>query len=489
MKQITYDLTTLLIVFFLTTVLNSQNIGFTYQPTSSKDIFPTQVIELKDKKYLCVVSQLLDNPYRSVPKLVRLSESGRVLDSVLLDSPNKYLVVDKIIQTEYGFCILGSMYANRKCFFWVAKLDKNFNVVEERFEDIRQWSIQSLPYTIDRDSTIIVLVRTEAQTNGIYAKVDKTGKLTSFRILDISSTIGPNAIMVSKDNSRYYILDVINWTVLDTSFSQRLKTNIRFTDNLLDAPLIGFYHSAILKNDTTFYIAAKCAWTRSPEKDLLFSVVNNTGKAKYLKVILGNPDTSYQGALFAGVDTSKNGKYIFYGGTYNFDYNGSFLYSNLHSCFKLVKMDTNYNVIWEKRYGDDAYYVLSGLLTTSDSSVIMYGTRYDYNNIPKTDGYIIKIDGNGVVTSTTSIPLPQSSIIAYPNPSNGQLRFKKGDPSVSGTFEVNIFDISGKLVFQKKETDLSETMDLSHLATGDYIYQIKQKEQIISMGKWVKIKE
>jgi hypothetical protein len=72
--------------------------------------------------------------------------------------------------------------------------------------------------------------------------------------------------------------------------------------------------------------------------------------------------------------------------------------------------------------------------------------------------------------------------------SNGLLNFKKGDPSVSGAFEVNIFDISGKLVFQKRETDLSETFDLSHFAEGDYIYQIKQRAQIISVGKWVKIK-
>jgi Secretion system C-terminal sorting domain len=61
-------------------------------------------------------------------------------------------------------------------------------------------------------------------------------------------------------------------------------------------------------------------------------------------------------------------------------------------------------------------------------------------------------------------------------------------PSVFGTFDLNIFNISGKLVFQKKETDLSETFDLGHLPEGNYIYQIRQREQIVSIGKWLKIK-
>ena len=135
-----------------------------------------------------------------------------------------------------------------------------------------------------------------------------------------------------------------------------------------------------------------------------------------------------------------------------------------------------------------------GVLATSDGGCVMYGRRYDYNNIPKLDAYIIKVDGNGLVTSETTIPIGQESITAFPNPSTGQLNFKKetlpkenrDKLSVFGRFDVSIFDISGKLVFQKKETDLSETLDLSHLSTGHYIYQIKEGEKIKAIGKWVK---
>ena len=129
-----------------------------------------------------------------------------------------------------------------------------------------------------------------------------------------------------------------------------------------------------------------------------------------------------------------------------------------------------------------------GLLTANDGGCLMYGYRYTHDVPKKFEAYILKVDGNGIITSTTTIPISQESITAYPNPSTGQLNFKKQDPSVSGTFDVNIFDISGKLVYQKKETDLTETFDLSHLPEGNYVYQILREGRIISVGKWEKVR-
>ena len=118
----------------------------------------------------------------------------------------------------------------------------------------------------------------------------------------------------------------------------------------------------------------------------------------------------------------------------------------------------------------------------------MYGSRYDNNNAFRTDGVIIKVDGNGVLISTTIIPMAQLNILAYPNPSNGQLSFKV-PPSVFGQIDLVVFDISGKLVYQKKEAALSETFDLSHLPNGNYLYQIFQEETPLSVGKWQKISD
>ena len=182
---------------------------------------------------------------------------------------------------------------------------------------------------------------------------------------------------------------------------------------------------------------------------------------------------------------TQDGRFIYIGGNYNYQES---IFDVDNSYLRLTKMDSSYNVIWTKDYGGDANYRLTGITATSDGGCIMYSPRYNHNALQQVDVIIIKVDGNGLVTSTTSIPMPQQTITPYPNPSNGQLNFKKEDPSVSSRFDVNIFDISGKLVFQKRETDLTETFDLSHLSEGNYMYQITSENAIVAVGKWVKIK-
>jgi hypothetical protein len=204
--------------------------------------------------------------------------------------------------------------------------------------------------------------------------------------------------------------------------------------------------------------------------------------------ILGLQDTFEHIATQHCLDTTKNGdRYI--GSTFNFPtYCQNPPLCNDIAYFVLYKLDKNLNTLWTKRYGKDGQFVMFGLLTTSDGGCLMYGYRISHGTNKKFEAYILKVDGNGIITSETAIPIAQSKIIPYPNPSNGLLNFKKETPSVFGTFDLNIFDISGKLVFQKKGTDLSETFDLTHLAEGNYLYQIKVRDNIIALGQWVKIK-
>ena len=204
--------------------------------------------------------------------------------------------------------------------------------------------------------------------------------------------------------------------------------------------------------------------------------------------ILGLQDTFEHIATQHSVDTTKNGD-IYIGSTFNYPISCTYPLQcgDTSVFFNLRKLDKRLNTIWQRRYGKDGQFIMMGLISTSDGGCLMYGVRYLNNPITrKIEAYIIKVDGNGLVTSETAIPISQESITAFPNPSTGLLNFKKETPSVFGHFELTVFDISGRLVFQKKETDLSETFDLSHLSTGNYIYQIKHGATIKAIGIWVK---
>jgi hypothetical protein len=464
--------------------LHAQQGGFRAFVPFEKQALPAQVIELSNKNYLCIVSNISDTLIHAKTKLVILSPRGIVVDSMILSAPDKDLNIYKAVPTAYGLCLVGSMRKDTNNYLWVVNLNQQLRIINEQFKSTPK-EVIDIGYAWDRDSTIILSLnykfnRTAVNTQG---KINKKGEIISIKnVFGIAGLPFSNAIVVRKDTSKYHFLFQDAYYECDTSFNNHtlylfrdIPANIAF--RFLSAPEIR------IKNDSTFMFAGDCS--RGNFLTNAFFAVTKANKYTYFKETLIGGDTSYVSATKRSLDTTKDGRFIYIGG--NYSYQESIFNSN-NSYLRLTKMDSSYNVIWTKDYGGDANYRLTGIIATSDGGCIMYAARHNHNILQQIDVFVIKVDGNGLVTSTNSIPMPQESIIAYPNPSNGQLQFKKEDPSVSSRFDFNLYDMSGKLVFQKRETDLSETFDLSHLAEGNYMYQIKEREQIISVGKWIKIK-
>jgi hypothetical protein len=483
-----------LFVYFLffQVALEAQNTRFTKLFSSENSGMVNPLIELPNKDLVAVITDFLLTPTKTIySKIITLRADGTIKDSVVFNQSNRNLQINQLVATSYGYCILGEMEENNQVYFWNAKLDKQFGIVSQHFEQLRSdvFSITTSSYSMTKDSDIIALLLMgygQGILTNSLVKINNSGTLISYTNLQNVRTL-PNSIVVRNDSLGYLLLGT-EIIATDTSFNVQHKKNLAVGEYLTRVAYVDLEPTYLKKNDTTFFCAGRWAdYNGRRTRDLMFLVVGLKGENKYYKSIGAIRDTNCNQAVNKSADTTKDGRFIYWGGTYNFDFLNP-LYSRFNSNFILTKMDTAYQNVWQKKYGGDAYYYMRGVIATSDGGCAMYGLRYDFNTVPKTDGIIIKVDGDGLVTSTTIIPMSQSSIIAYPNPSNGQLYFKKEDPSVSSRFEVNIFDISGKLVFEKKETDLTETFDLSYLSEGNYIYQIKQQAQIISIGKWIKIK-
>jgi hypothetical protein len=473
--------------------LEAQNTRFTKLFSKESNIVVNQLVELPNKDLLAIISDYTATPMKKkYSKVIIMKADGIIKDSAVFIHQNKNFIIYQLVPTNYGYCILGEMEENNQVYFWNAKLDKRLAITTQHFEELRADAsgISTSSYAFTKDSSIVAMLMMTYNNGSALAnaaaKIDYVGTLIRYETLWSIGSL-PNSIVVRSDSLGYLMFggEVI---ATDTAFNIKHKKTLAIMDYTTRIAFLQLQPTFFKKNDTTFLCAGR--WTKyngRNQKDLVFLVVGLKGENRFYKTIGAIRDTDYVQAVDKSLDTTKDGRFIYWGGTYNFDFLNAY-YPNFNSNFILTKMDTAYQNVWQKKYGGDAYYFMRGVLATSDGGCAMYGLRYDFNTVPKTDGIIIKVDGDGLVTSTTIIPMPQESIIAYPNPSNGQLHFKKEDPSVSSRFEVNIFDISGKLVFQKKETDLTETFDLSYLSEGNYIYQIKQQAQIISIGKWVKIK-
>lgn len=68
---------------------------------------------------------------------------------------------------------------------------------------------------------------------------------------------------------------------------------------------------------------------------------------------------------------------------------------------------------------------------------------------------------------------------AYPNPSTGKIKLLF-DESRSGLYDVFIYNQEGKLVYQNTNVKPNEEIDLTNQASGIYLMQLRNKEQVYS---------
>jgi hypothetical protein len=79
-----------------------------------------------------------------------------------------------------------------------------------------------------------------------------------------------------------------------------------------------------------------------------------------------------------------------------------------------------------------------------------------------------------------------SDFVLYPNPASNELFFQY--QSKSGTFEAQIFDVSGRLLMTHTFGNQNNaTLNISTLKQGFYIINILERNQIIATKRFVKI--
>ena len=136
----------------------------------------------------------------------------------------------------------------------------------------------------------------------------------------------------------------------------------------------------------------------------------------------------------------------------------------LQKSFGGMSMDVGYS-IKQTLSGD---FVIAGYSESNDGDVIgSYGNG---------DSWIIKLNFSSVGVEGNSEPI---AIKASPNPSSGNFCFIGLEEGSS----IDIYDVTGKIVFQIKETPVNYSVDLSDKEKGIYLYNVMSKNQINSKGK------
>jgi len=63
-------------------------------------------------------------------------------------------------------------------------------------------------------------------------------------------------------------------------------------------------------------------------------------------------------------------------------------------------------------------------------------------------------------------------VTIYPNPASSQVSIKIPEISAHSNCSVAVYDLNGRVIMQKRLTSESEKIDIAHLKSGVYIFNI-----------------
>ena len=123
----------------------------------------------------------------------------------------------------------------------------------------------------------------------------------------------------------------------------------------------------------------------------------------------------------------------------------------------------------------------ANIKATSDGGCLFYGARRGTGEF---EFYVMKVGPNGIVTGETSIPMKQSPIKVYPNPTSDIITFDlKGNYRI---LDFELVDLAGHIVL-RQEVSGHEEISTSHLPKGVYGYRLLgDKGEVVYSGKMVK---
>lgn len=343
------------------------------------------------------------------------------------------------------------------------------------------------------DNKILVSFGENAGAGNPVAIID-----TSSKIIKINrDTIAPITYDIAKNDSGYtaiqYGLPVcyvyLNDSLKVTSLSKSDWYLGGYHGSSNDAALV-FNHQGLSSDVSLFSL-----------KRLSPNILIQGGSCDSLDEVISPP---FRKSMFCFVKTDNAGTILFKKGftptgwsdfsiadgtTNSFDFidpNNIYLGAKAGAGFFVVNVDSNFNERWRRMiyYPDHNYYLQFGrnMFATSDGGCMLVGEIVNRVDTLKTkvDGFIVKLNKNGIINSTNEIDLLKAFII-YPNPANTEVNIQT---SSTEKLLVQLYDITGKQVTPSLSFTNSTTINLNDVSAGLYFVRISNtNNQIIQTQK------
>lgn len=465
-----------LILFCVHFPLMSQTPYFEYQNLANQAQIATCSFQDSNDEYIIATD------YNQDCKIIKLDNQGNLIQSKIFQRDGFESHIWHMFERENSYVALGiqSFLTIDSTLLWVLEMDSDFNVLDEQHHFIA-YHQTGIPFQCS-NQYIDTLICVGTGSIGGFVPTDAYGfkYLSNDEILISEMDWGANEIIndivVSPNNPNRYFINGFNLQITDASFNLLESINNPFYTQLGDLhPL----------TDTTFLIAGKDLWFDT--KEIRMGVLNLSG-TETNSVLIGTIDSVSYTTFSKSIDTVE--EYIYLGGTTRVIDEFPIAMQEANSNFILGKYDYNLQEQWLKLYGGDGYYFMTHMHTTNDGGALMIGSKYDFENNPGVlQLYVLKVDGNGDIVNTTTIPLETTKLTVYPNPAFDELIIELSSTQYAqADKEVVLYDLLGRKLLEKEMDGAKVTLDLSSLASATYFLVVKNEDgEVIAKEEVVKV--
>ncbi len=178
---------------------------------------------------------------------------------------------------------------------------------------------------------------------------------------------------------------------------------------------------------------------------------------------------------------SKSGQYFYIGG---FVYKDMFGNDTTNKIL-LIKMDTNYQVVWKRTIESIQYNKVVKVNATLDGGCLIGSWCIDHINWKITGIRLIKVDSLGQVMWTNEIKAPQLYIKVYPNPATTHITID-WQQSNAESVSLQIFSSTGRLVQSFGQVRSGQELSVEQLSSGVYLIEGLTAKGHRFVGKFVK---
>lgn len=486
-----------LLFVFITLNLFAQN-SFSFLYGSAQNIRPTCIKQVGSSYFLSTFEYA--NPYEPGYKsdIVKLDEYGKVAGKISFFSVGlQYDPINKIYPINNSeLLLLGGVrdHEDSNTEIIVVKIDTSLNIIWEKRFPTEVKYLESMCYLVNFNDNITFAVTLSSGSpyysySILFLEITLNGDLVRSRL---ETTGNPSSAIcysiIDHINGYYAFVDGFSsyLPVPGMGFSERLDldTNFNITRVLPLPDGMNGYMTAEKINDQSYFLAGEVYYTGFYTEVAVQKT--NTSNIVLLSNHSGLPGDIPDQPAWLECMSSVDENIIYTGGN-GYPTGGFHICNLLHpKTFILSNYDSLLNNRWTKYYGSDtACYYMMDLEATSDGGCIMTGTILSPNSNPnKTDIIVIKVDSEGLITSTNKTGSKVMQAMVYPNPGNENLMLQTGQQNMGAIFTLH--NLSGQKLMEQTVNSTTQQALTSELPPGIYVWTLSKGNSIVETGKWIK---